>query len=558
MPPWTAESAAYGGPSDWTLVAQIGPRHFPAKTLQQIFDMCTEDPSLLERFRAEYNGLPFFAFKKACESGTSLGRIFTVAPKVSSAASASKAPASTAAPVAAKPRPKKAKKIVEDDDAILNAAILENKQRSIIEAQRLDLIEKQRLEALKAKALARQANADTFLKSQKALAEEVKQCTSDYEMLRNFPKMCLVETHKLPNALGLFLYLQCISVRESLMRAVVYTFSEWASEADLPTYDTVRPFFQNRKLFDTVPPIKAMCKIIQVARSILAACFGLRSRLLPKHFGETPKSAFVYNVAAQNMYKDTYFREHSLCVLEGIQVLGASAKLIQFYEAVEQFESFYCGVDFPTFRLAFALPDLKLPGILIKNASLTMDYIHAHQMSGFEPTDLSRSWQSYYDKLRPLYKTLQALWDSNMLKLGFWLDTEEASSAEMPTIESLEAPSDFVELFDIYFGTLKPECATKTTTTIMNALFDIINKCAFETFSKKQDSLTMDEAVLNFLLSKDLFKWSKAYTYGPHLLHKFPFAPTLQERWLMCKHYKAKDILRAQDLLELANKLKLS
>lgn len=554
MPPWTPESAAYGGPSDWTLVARIGPRHFAEKSLQQIFDMCTADPSLLERFRDEYNGLPFFAFKKACELGTSLGQTFTIkTPR----------PAESYGALAAEiPKPvkkaKKTKKPIEDDDDILNAAILENKQRAVIEAQRLDLIEKQRLEALKTQALAKAKMVEDSLKSKQTLAAEIKQCTEDYEMLRNFPKMCIIETHKLPNSLGLFLYLQCIGVRESLMRAVVFTFAEWAAQADLPTYDTIRPFYENRKLFDTVPPIKAMCKIIQVARSILAACFGLRSRLLPKDFGETAKSAFVYNVAAQNMYKDTYFREHSLCVLEGIQVLGQSQKLVQFYEAVEQFETFYCGVDFPTFRLAFCLPDLKLPGILIKNASLTMDFIHAHQMSGFEPAELSKSWQAYYDSLRPVYKTLQNLWDSNMIKLGIWLDTQESNSTEMPSIESLGAPSDFLELFDIYFGTLRPKCATKAITTTMNALFDKINTCAFETFSKKLDSLTMDEAVLNFLLSKDLFKWSSGYTYGPHMLHKFPFSPTLQQRWLMCKHYKAKEILRAQGLVELACKLNLN
>jgi len=105
---------------------------------------------------------------------------------------------------------------------------------------------------------------------------------------------------------------------------------------------------------------------------------------------------------------------------------------------------------------------------------------------------------------------------------------------------------------------LRPECATKTITKTMNDLFNIINTSAFEIFSKQQDSLSMDEAVLNFLLSDGLKKWYSGYTYGPHMLHKFPFAPTLQERWLMTKHYKSNEMLRAKELLLVAEKYNLN
>lgn len=536
--PWTSNADILAGPSDWTLIVRIGTKRFPEKSLQEISDMCISNPEVLNSFRKEHFDLPFYAFAKACASGTSKpGDIY--AQKV-------------------KAKPKKAtKELKESDDDILNAAIMENKQRAYIEAKRQDALKAQQQKALDDAKKARLKQQELDQHASKELAKEIRNCTEDYDKLRNFPKMCLIDTHKLPNKFAMFLYLQCIAVRESLMRAVVFCFAEWAKNADLPSYDIIRPFFQNRQLFDTVAPIKAMCKIIHVTRSILAASFGLRSRLVPKHFGEIQKTAFVYNIAAQNLYKDTYFREHSLSLLEAIKVLGPSEKLFNLYASVEQFESFYCGVDFPTFRLAFSLPEIEPPGILIKNASTTLDYLHAHLMSSFDPEDLGGSWKTYYDSLKPVYEVHKKMWDTNMRILGHWLDNSNDDYA-MPTLESLNAPPDFLELFDLYFGTLRPECATKTITKTMNDLFDIINTSAFEIFSKQQDSLSMDEAVLNFLLSDGLKKWYSGYTYGPHMLHKFPFAPTLQERWLMTKHYKSNEMLRAKELLLVAEKYNLN
>lgn len=386
----------------------------------------------------------------------------------------------------------------------------------------------------------------------------------DFDYMMNFPQMPVVTTshYTIPHKFSLFLMLYCINVREALVRNVLFAFGEWSIAAELPSYDQILPFFKDRSLFDSVGPIHATCTVIQTVRSILASTFGLRARLLPESFGEKRRPSFAFNFAYQKLYKDCFFRNHSLCILEAMNgSLPVNKELIDIYIAVAAFEKFVDAVEFPTLRISLCplpvlsnMPQGLLPGMSTLNG--TLDFLYLHGLADEKPEiNLPKKWAYYVKAKEPAMRLTRELWDASILKLSAWMDGNGT-----PCFKSIGANKDFEELFSLYFGSFQQSPKYKVDTAMAN-IFGHINLSSFEKFGSVKTSVNMDEATLIFLLSKNLLLWHKEQKKAPKYDYAFPFAQSIQKRWsLMCSEYCGpgnEKLIRARALLEIAQKYNL-
>lgn len=562
-------------PAPLTLVAQLGRRKFAGLTDEAILN----DSQMMESLKQDWFTLPFFAYAKAASQASEsdlngpLGTFdepmichAVLRPLLDLGASVCAITESVTnfiglvfgnepiMPIMAKKvksqkkKAKSKKPVADNDDALLDLFVEEN-------------------------ALAAAHAAKVKLEAQKA-AEDLKTSETLLDLYEHFPKFSLTSDPtrpKLPHKYAIFLLLHCFQIRESLMQAVLFHFVEWSKDLaaagePLPSYDAFKPFLEARGSYDN--RTKARGSVIQVVRSLLGANFGLRSSVLPEDFGEKRKPAFLMHVAYQKLYNDCFFRTHSVILLEALQILttgsaapgstgssfdpsGSHKNLIRLYEAFEQFESFFAGVDFPTFRQAFPVPEISPPGIYPGSGSMekTKDFVYVSFMSGLgSPIVLNKTWTSYMLSMEDTFKGTRLLWESTLDTLSVWLDGHD-----VPSFESIKATPEFKELFSIYFGTLtkKPEFVRLDD---MDILFDAINLSALNKCSEQRTSVPMEEASIMFLLSETLLEWYTGYVYN-YMPQQFPFCQTIHKKWApLVKHFSDKPkIARIAKCLEFAN-----
>ena len=522
-------------PKAETLVSRLGHKLFPGKTQEEMIQSSEIMATLLQ----EWNNLPFNVFVRSLDSGLSYaGRKYEG-------------------------------QSLDSDLKLLNGLTTPQVMAPQFKAEVITyavpdfLLQSVRLKAAKKKKMIEpDVLEDAYIQAEAERQEIWNKENSKRELdfYLNFPQMPLVSSshYQIPHKFSLFLMLYCISVRETLVRNVLYAYQDWASESELPSYEQIMPFFKDAT-FVTVGPIHAICTIIHTVRSILASTFGLRARLLPESFGEQRRPSFAFNFAYQKLYKDCFFRNHSQCILEAMGSLSVSKKLIDIYISVASFEKFVDAVEFPTLRISLCplpilsdMPQGLLPGLPTLNK--TLDFLYLHGLADTRPTlTLPKKWAAYVKAKEPVMRLTRELWDASILKLSAWMDGNGT-----PCFKSIGANKDFEELFSLYFGSFQQAPKYKVDTA-MATIFEHINLSSFEKFGSVKASVNMDEATLIFLLSPRLAIWHRDQKRPGTFEHVFPFAQSIQCRLKFSENNTESSLLkRAHKVLQIANKYNLT